>query len=1650
MVTRSSEVAGKSTMVESTMVGSTGTESTGNKLLNHICDFQPDGMDGPETASFQAFLAVLFSNTPEGELADIPVARLRATGVSFWRFGEQRESNEAFSAPKVRVFNPDCDANANDRGTPCTVLEIVCDDMSFLVASMMAEINERDLEIEFLAHPIVDVARDKMGARKVQGESSIVNRRESMIHIEVSCLAEQDERDEFCRAIEAILAHVGLAVRDWKAMDQRFLDTFEQMQASCDHIPQDEFEETSAFLKWLSRDHFLFFGARDYVFEGDEAKGKLVPIEGSNLGVLSAPDTVILRRPNEPRVMASLVRESLMLPSPIIVSKSNMRSMVHRRAYMDYIGIKLYSDDGRVIGERRFVGLFASAAYNRSTRDIPFVRRKAALVVERAGFLPDSHDANALYNIIENFPRDELFQIDVEDLSKICIGILRLGERPRAKVFLRHDPFERYISALVYFPRERFSSKLRKQVGRQLAKIFHGRQSIFYTQMGNDPLARVHYIIGRSADTPIGPSDKEAERQVIELIRSWADKLEDALTEDYSAMETDRLARCYGDGFTEAYKEAFEAVEAASDIKIMEALKPTDEIAAHCYRVEGDAEYSLRLKLTHEGDAIPLSDCMPMLENMGLDVVTEFGYQVRPFINPLGGERRSIWIHDFYVEQSTRGALNVEALREVLEPAILAIWNGEAEDDGFNCLIVTPGFAWRDVAILRACAKYRLQTGISFSQTYMEQALAENPLIAGELIELFKLRHDPELPGDTEVRKQAADPIRTAIIEALEHVESLDQDRIIRRILNLIDSMTRTNFYKVDETGERKSFISFKLNSAQIEELPEPRPFAEIFVYSPRVEGVHLRCGPVGRGGLRWSDRREDFRTEVLGLVKAQQIKNAVIVPVGAKGGFFPKQLPIGGTRQEIQAEAIEAYKIFVSGLLDLTDNFPREGGADEVIRPDNVMCYDGPDPYLVVAADKGTATFSDIANDVSKQYGFWLGDAFASGGSVGYDHKVMGITARGAWEAVKRHFRELGKDIQTTSFSVIGVGDMSGDVFGNGMLLSKHTKLVAAFDHRHIFVDPTPDEARTWEERKRLFDTPRSSWNDYDRGLISQGGGVFNRAAKAVPVSPEMASLLDLPVGSVTPIKLMEAILLARADLLWFGGIGTYVKSAEESHYEVGDRANDGIRIDGRALRAKVVGEGANLGLTQRGRIEFARNGGCINMDAIDNAAGVDCSDHEVNIKILVDAAMVDGRIEPEERKAFLEGMTEMVSELVLKNHYDQSLGLTIAEGTSQLDRDSDGRLMRALERIGRLNRELEFLPGEDNLEVMAESGQGLSRPELAILMSYTKATLFDALLASDLPDDPYLEAYLMAYFPQDLQDNFPDLIVQHRLRREIIATELANEIVDTGGITFAHRLCELSGASVAEVARAFVVTMALFRIDDIREQINGLDNIVSADIQTEMHLEIHYLLRHQVAWFLSLGRLGEIGQTIERYADGIAEVRNAPRSVVIGVEVSAIDQRVKHWTEAGVDHNLASSIATLRPMVASGDIVDLSHCSKLPIAQVASAYFLMGAELRLDRLRDTTSLLSAGEHYDRLAIKRIASDLAHYQQMVSEHALMTRSEETGNERVRAWLQENHTQVGRFRQLFGELEASGGLNIAKLSLLGSQMHDLVQSLRTP
>ena len=1177
---------------------------------------------------------------------------------------------------------------------------------------------------------------------------------------------------------------------------------------------------------WLAEDHFTFLGYREYQLQDVDGEDALRAVPGTGLGILRSDQDMSASYGKLPPAVAAKAREKQLM----IITKANSRATVHRPAYLDYVGIKQFDGNGDVVGERRFLGLFSSAAYTESLTRIPVLREKAHQLIQGAGFTPMSHSGKALMDILETYPRDELFQTSVSELLPVAEAVLHLRERRQLRFFVRRDVYGRYLSCLVYLPRDRYTTQVRERM-QEILKATMGAETIDYTaRVSESVLARLHFVVRAAPGETLHDFEEDRlEAQLAEATRSWNDDFVAALYEQFGEEQGARLARVYGDAFPEAYKEDFPPRVAAADVRRIEDVGD-QPVGLSLYSPVDAGEGESRFKVFRTGTPLSLSQVLPVLSSMGVEVIDE-----RPYELELPDDRA--WIYDFGLR---RGTSMPEGARKLFQDAFMAVWQGLAESDGFSALVLDGGLDWRKVSILRAYAKYFRQGGTPFSQEYIEASLLANVPLARLLVDLFEVRFRPgNGHGPTGVDAEAhdrvtmAEEIEKSIRSGLDTVASLDQDRIIRSYLATIKATLRTNFYQPDSTGRAKSYLSLKVEPTKVPDLPEPRPAFEIFVYSPRVEGVHLRFGAVARGGLRWSDRREDFRTEVLGLVKAQMVKNTVIVPVGSKGGFYCKQLPDPSVDREAWlAEGVACYKTFISGLLDITDNLV--DGA--TVPPPMVVRHDSDDSYLVVAADKGTATFSDIANGVAKDYGFWLGDAFASGGSVGYDHKAMGITARGAWESVRRHFRERGIDCQAEDFTCVGIGDMSGDVFGNGMLLSEHIQLVAAFDHRHIFIDPSPDAATSYAERRRLFELPRSSWADYDTDKISAGGGVYPRTAKAIPISPEVAAVLDLDATTttMTPTELMRAILLAPVDLLWNGGIGTYVKGAAETNADAGDKANDAIRVNGGELRCQAVGEGGNLGLTQRGRIEYAVAGGRICTDFIDNSAGVDTSDHEVNIKILLDAVMRSGDMTEKQRVELLMSMTDEVGELVLADNYDQNLALANALAVAGSLMHVHESWIRRLERRGLLDREIEFLPGVKEFQARRQSGASLTTPELAVLLAYTKIVLAQELAESDLPDDPFLRGELFSYFPTQLRQDFREAMAAHPLRRQIIVTQVVNNLVNFAGITFFHRLSQETSASAEEIARAHFVCREVYgaeRLDQSDQRARQHHRCVRAD---------------------------------------------------------------------------------------------------------------------------------------------------------------------------------------------------------------------------
>ena len=1512
------------------------------------------------------------------------------------------------------------------------VLLCVNEDMPFLFDSLMEELAAQRLRLHGVFHPVITQQRDSKGLRAASGEAV----RESVIVLLLDPLLDQTKRAELARRLTDVFGQVRLAVRDWTRMLECLRSTICGLKRNPSALAPEALSENVAFLEWVGANHFTFLGCRDYTLDADS--GRLSPVPESGLGILSDAAARVIGKADQASLSAE-IRAFLAEPEPLIITKASERSLVHRRVHMDYIGVKLFEADGHLRGERRFVGLFTSSAYGMRPSEIPLLRLKVSHILQRAAFARDSHDGKALAHILDTYPREELFQASEDDIFETALGVLRLGERPRVRVFLRFDRFDRFVSALVYVPRDRYDDRIGKKIHSILAAAFNGRTSASSPVMDESHLTRIHFIVGRNEGPRPEVDVHQLEANIRSAIRTWSDNFAQLVISEYGETEGLRILRSNPEAVPARYRDVFTPEEAVRDLAALRAyLRSDNATGVRAYRNSDDPRSTLRLKVYTRAHLLPLSVSLPIFENLGFNVIAENSY---PLSFKDQQEAVAVVILDFQMERADGGLVSLIDMKQRLEEAFRAIVVGEAENDGFNRLIVCAGLRWRDAVILRACAKFLRQAGMAFSQEYMEKTLARNPDIAALLVSLFRARHEP----DQENRASAINLVQTRIEHALHDVPGLDDDRIIRRMRNVIECSLRTNFFG---PAQFSGYVALKLDSRKIDELPVPRPFCEIFVYSPRVEGTHLRFGKIARGGIRWSDRREDFRTEILGLVKAQQVKNAVIVPVGAKGGFVLKQISPQAPREEIQAAGVSGYKTLINALLDLTDNIAPDG---TIAPPPRMVRHDGDDPYLVVAADKGTATFSDYANEIAQSRGFWLGDAFASGGSHGYDHKKIGITAKGAWEAVKRHFREMGKDIQTEPFTCIGVGDMSGDVFGNGMLLSRMTRLLAAFDHRHIFVDPDPNSETSWKERKRLFDMPRSSWADYDNTLISKGGGVFARNLKEINLSPEIRALTGLDRMAVSPGELIKALLKAETELLWFGGIGTFVKAARQSNVEVGDRANDAVRINGDELRAKVVGEGANLGMTQLGRVEFASRGGRLNTDAIDNSAGVDTSDHEVNIKILFSGPLRRGEVSEQERDEILNQMTNDVAAHVLRDNYDQTLAISVAEARSGRDLDSHARFIRDLERRELIDRAVEFLPSDDELHRRAQSGTGLTRPEIAVLLAYAKLDLDAQLAASDLPDQPFFASELGSYFPSLAVSRFPEEMIHHRLRREIIATALANRMVNLAGPVFAYRIEEISSASGAAIARAFVLAEGAFGLTQLKLRVDALDNRVASSVQIGAYNEIAELVRRLGLWFLANVPSGaDLGETIAIYRSGVQTLSGTFSNLVSAYEAAATEKRISDLRDAGLPLDLAEDVSVLPLLGSTPEIVLLAQARAFPVDYVAGAYFAIGAALGLDRLRGLASQIAGHEHWDRLAVRRIMDDLYAGQRALATKALteldrntahLTR--EDGSGAGKRWLDAHADALTRTRSFLAELERSGDLTVAKLTLANSQIHAL-------
>ncbi|MDO6426901.1 NAD-glutamate dehydrogenase [Thalassotalea sp. 1_MG-2023] len=1587
-------------------------------ILSNVAQLIQQKVPADTAPLVEQFAELLYNNISHKDLAHRNDSDMYGATLSLWNSLNGHQDKK----PVIKVFNPQ--VSKNGWKSSHTIIEIIVSDMPFLVDSVRIALTRLGLSPHLMINNPIKLVRDKSG--NISKLSSSSNKRfkatstETVFFIEIDRQSEQQDLDSIAEELRSVVDDIVITVADWQPMTTKLKEVIQRTEKAKLPCSDEEKSESLAFLKWILNNNFTLLGYRSYDVKSLKGDMALSADDETSLGLMKNS------KGTKERLLSKLsesAREIALGDNLLILTKTNSRSRVHRPALLDYIGIKRFDAKGKVIGEERFLGLFGSAYYTNSALELPLIKSKVQAVCEDSGYAKDTHAYKTLINILETYPRDEILQSRPEELLKNVLGIFQMQERDYSGLFIRRDAFDRFYSCMVYVRRERYNTALRVQTQKLLQKAFDSDEEVeFTTFFSESPQARTHYTV-RVNSTKADINVKELENNLNQAARSWDDKLADALNSHKGEEKGKALSRKYV-SFPQAYKDEVLPGSAIVDIEKLEAVSGNDKLEMLFYQPQEEKADSnfVKLKLFHTGEPLHLSDVLPMLENFGLRVIGESPYAVR------AADGEMCWILDFSMLLTGDGAFSLEKVQTLFQDAFSKVWTGKLEDDGFNRLILGAQLAGREVSILRAYAKYERQIGGTFSQNYIEDTFARYPNIAELLLKLFELRFEPKGKQNPKTIAKLLEEIESS----LDNVANLDDDRIIRRFVEMINATIRTNYFQPDADGEEKPYISFKITPSVISDIPQPVPAFEIFVYSPQVEGVHLRGGKVARGGLRWSDRREDFRTEVLGLVKAQQVKNTVIVPVGAKGGFVCKQLPTGD-RNEIFEAGKECYRTFIRGLLDITDNIIQ----GEVIPPSNVVRHDEDDPYLVVAADKGTATFSDIANGISEEYNFWMGDAFASGGSVGYDHKGMGITARGAWESVKRHFREMDIDCQTTDFTVIGVGDMAGDVFGNGMLLSKHIRLQAAFNHMHIFIDPSPDAASSYKERERLFNLPGCTWEDYNKKLISEGGGIFNRSSKSIKLTPQIKKMLGTQKQSMSPIELIQTILKMKVDLLWNGGIGTYVKGSKESHIEVGDRANDGLRVDGNELRAKVVGEGGNLGLTQLGRIEYAANGGRINTDSVDNVGGVDCSDNEVNIKILLNGLVQNGDLTLKQRNQLLFDMTDDVSDLVIKDCYRQTHSISITEmrGSTQLKEQS--RFINALERTGKLNRALEFIPNDEEIADRLAQGKGLTRPELSVLLAYSKMVLKEDLVCPEITENPYHDRLLIEAFPDDLQDKYREQMQEHPLRAEIIATNLANNIGNDMGFNFVHRMSDETGASVAEIANCYTMASEVFELSSYWEQIGNLDNKISTMVQTEMLFQLRRTVRRATRWFLRhRNKSMDIAQTIEFFRSTFDVMSENLNDFLIEDEVEMLKRVENDLVNAGAPKNVARRISQLSTLFSAMDLADLIEQDGRPISLISHLYFKLGARLDLHWFLDQINKQPVSNHWQALARASFREELDWQQRALTGVILRTDEQcEDVETLLDSWFDAYEQPLSRWQHILDDFRIGQTHEFAKFSV---------------
>lgn len=1599
-------------------------------IVNQVQTLLAKRMSNKECEQIQSLADAYYQEVSLKNLSQINMDDCYGALLCLWQFLQIRQPEQV----KIRAYNPE--PESHHWHSTHSIIEIVVDDMPFLVSSILMELDRQKIRVYNLNHPTLQSERDHSGQLNSIG-SHKSGRKEAVIRIEIDRQPEYLDLEKVVSGIRSIVEDVHKVVSDWEAMQVRLNEAIQWCQSHPAPVQETELKETLAFLHWLKKDNFLFIGSRYYEIIQQSHNLRLRTSSKSGLGTFRE---ALHHHPVE-QELSPYIASKIQAPELLVITKSTSRSTVHRPAHLDYIGIKQFNKSGMVTGEWRFFGLFSSSAYNVPLNEIPLIRKKVAKLLKNANCPANSHRGNALRHVIHDYPRNELLQASYEQLHSVINGILDCHELRQMKVFLRPDTHDRFITVLVYVSRDNFNTELRLKMQQILLSELCGNSIDFNVQLSENPMAQLQFTVHCRHANQQNIDVERLEAMIHEAMLSWSDHLQQALKEAFGEAIGNQMGQCYLQAFPAAYREDVSPRQAVADIQRLESIKDCDKISTSLYRPVTD-HYQWHFRVLGKGALLALSDVLPILEKMGVRVRS-----ARPYaINPCSFEKA--WVLDFSIEpndhenslvtntsskeggspQASSSNLEDAHLREQFHEVFIRTWQGEMENDGFNGLVVSSGLNWEQVVLIRALSKYLLQLQVPFSQSYMQKVLNSNPSVVREIVDLFSIRFFPEFRGD---RTEIANACSDRIYQLLDNVVNLDEDRILRHFLSVIEAMLRTNGYQKNQNGNPKSYLSFKLLPDKIPTAVHPRPMFEIFVYSPSFEGIHMRGGKIARGGLRWSDRMEDFRTEILGLVKAQMIKNSVIVPHGAKGGFVTKKLPANGTREDILAEGISCYRAFISGLLDLTDNLL----AGNLILPRDVVRYDDDDPYLVVAADKGTASFSDIANDVSKSYRFWLGDAFASGGSQGYDHKKMGITARGAWESVKRIFKEREIDTQNQSFTVIGIGDMSGDVFGNGMLLSRHIRLIAAFNHQHIFIDPDPDSSVSFNERQRLFNLPRSSWDDYDRSRISEGGGVFSRQLKNIHLNKQVRQALATEKSVMSPAELIQNILKAPVDLLWNGGIGTYVKASFESNTDVGDRSNDNVRINATELNVRAVGEGGNLGLTQQARIEFSERGGLINTDSVDNSGGVDSSDHEVNIKILLNQMVDDGDITLKQRNLLLASMTDEIARLVLRHNFLQSQRLSLSLQQSVILFNDHRFLIRKLEQKGRLNRNLDFLPSDAELKIRMKAGEGLTRPEIAILLSHTKLDLFEALVASKIDEDPILVAKLLDYFPSQFRNQFPTQIMSHPLKAEILATHLSNEIGNRMGATFIEYIQQETRSSELSCVQAFMAIKEIFSIQSVWDQFEDLGFDVKDDIQRVELFRIQQHVEKACIWLLrNHGSSMEIENLISTYKPGIDAVSGQLAELLGEEDCEWLGGRVTYLQEAQIPTTLAETCADLRYLYYVLFMVRVANEYKQTVTNVASIYFALEDCLCLPWLRERIRQLPVNDLWQRKAQSSLKDQL---DRTLNDNCInvLTYSEGKPEQQLKRWLEKNADPIDRWKTTVIEIQSSREQNLAMLSV---------------